>query len=225
MNHLYLVRHGENLANLTLEFSHRKVDYSLTPKGRLQARQTAEYFHDKGIQAIYTSPLKRASETAQIIGEAVGLPVEVVEHFREVNVGELEGQKPTRALWAQHDTVVNAWNNGHPEACFPGGEDYPTLLNRIRAGLDEVLTGKDNQNLIIVGHGGMFTFTLRDLCQGMDDISRLDIGMPNCSITELLASLHEGVLRAELVRLSSVDHLNGEAADLALGAYEKDQPE
>ncbi len=43
---IYLVRHGENVANLTKEFSHRKVDHSLTPKGRLQAKQTAAYFKD-----------------------------------------------------------------------------------------------------------------------------------------------------------------------------------
>ena len=41
MTHLYLIRHGENLANLTKEFSYLKVDYPLTPKGRLQAEQTA----------------------------------------------------------------------------------------------------------------------------------------------------------------------------------------
>ncbi len=43
---IYLVRHGENVANLTKEFSHRKVDHSLTPKGRLQAEQIAAYFKD-----------------------------------------------------------------------------------------------------------------------------------------------------------------------------------
>ena len=44
MNTLYLIRHGENLANITKEFSHRLVDYSLTPKGRKQlAVQTTKW--------------------------------------------------------------------------------------------------------------------------------------------------------------------------------------
>jgi broad specificity phosphatase PhoE len=47
MTTLYLVRHGENLANITKEFSYRAVDYPLTPKGILQAEQTAEYFAAK----------------------------------------------------------------------------------------------------------------------------------------------------------------------------------
>jgi len=59
-NRLYLVRHGENLANLTKEFSYRQVDYSLTPKRVLQAQQTAACFTDKNIHEIYASPLKRA---------------------------------------------------------------------------------------------------------------------------------------------------------------------
>ena len=61
MNTLYLVRHGENRANLTKQFSYKTVDYPLTPKGVLQAQQTAEFFQDKQIDEIYASPLKRAS--------------------------------------------------------------------------------------------------------------------------------------------------------------------
>ncbi len=94
-NTIYLVRHAENTANLTKEFSHRLVDYSLTPKGILQAQQTAEYFTDKNIDEIYSSPLKRARETADIIAQKLHLPVGVVEQFREVNVGSLEGRPPT----------------------------------------------------------------------------------------------------------------------------------
>ena len=48
MTHLYLIRHGENLANLTKEFSYLKVDYPLTPKGKLQAAQTALLLQDRG---------------------------------------------------------------------------------------------------------------------------------------------------------------------------------
>jgi broad specificity phosphatase PhoE len=64
MNRLYLVRHGENRANLTKEFSSRLVDYPLTAKGVLQAQQTADYFQQRagagGIDAVYSSPLKRS---------------------------------------------------------------------------------------------------------------------------------------------------------------------
>ncbi len=217
MNRIYLVRHGENTANLTLEFSHRKIDYSLTAKGVMQARQTAEFFRRETIHEIFSSPLKRAVETAKIIAEPHGLPVQAMEAFREVNVGDLEGQKPTTALWAQHDEIIASWKGGHPEVCFPGGEDYPTLFNRIASGLKEILAGKDGRNIIICGHGGIFSFTLRDLCTGLDR-SVLEMGiMPNCSVTQLDAYVEGGRLAARMVSFSSIAHLNGDAAKLAIG--------
>ena len=73
MNTLYLIRHGENPANITKEFSHRLVDYSLTPKGVLQAQQTGEYFKNKQIDAIYCSPLKRARTRSTMQAQPVCL--------------------------------------------------------------------------------------------------------------------------------------------------------
>src|SRR4051812_45611032 len=99
MTRLYLVRHGENLANLTKEFSYKLVVHSLTDKGVLQAGQTALYFMGKQIDAIYSSPLKRAAETAQIIAAELGLPITTMENFREVNVGDLERYPPTEENW------------------------------------------------------------------------------------------------------------------------------
>lgn len=219
MNRLYLVRHGENLANLTLEFSCRKVDYSLTPKGLLQAQQTAAFLQDQGIEEIYSSPLKRTVETAQAIAAPLGLPVTVMEAFREINVGEIEGQKPTPELWAQHNAILNAWSDGHPETYFPGGENLPMLLGRLREGLGQVLAGKDGRKILIAGHGGVIWFGLRKLCQGVD-WSRLATHIDNCSITELDASFIDGQLELRLLSLNSTAHLSGEAAQLVSGLME-----
>lgn len=103
MNYLYWVRHGENPANIAKQFSCRLVDYPLTPKGVLQAQQTADYFRDKAIHEVYASPLKRAVQTAEIIAAPLELAVHTVEHFREVNVGTLESQPPTAEVWTFHD--------------------------------------------------------------------------------------------------------------------------
>ncbi len=56
MNRLYLVRHGENRANITKEFSCRHVDYPLTPKGVLQAQQTAKHLAGEAADLIPGSP-------------------------------------------------------------------------------------------------------------------------------------------------------------------------
>lgn len=211
MNRLFLVRHGENVANITLEFSHRNVDYSLTPKGVLQARQTADYFLDKQIHAIYSSPLKRAMETARIIAEPLGLPVASKEAFREVNVGNFEGQKPTAELWAQHNAIIAGWMDGRPEVSFPNGENKHELVARARAGFEEILAGKENENILVVAHAGIFGFSLSELCLGLDP-AILKRGMPNCAIATLEGGLVNGRLELRLLSCPAADHLDGEAA-------------
>jgi broad specificity phosphatase PhoE len=223
MNRIYLVRHGENTANLTKEFSYRRVDYSLTPKGIVQAEQTAGFFKDKQIDAIYTSPLKRSHETAAIIGAALGLTPIVAEEFREVNVGLLETRAPTLENWAEHDRIVRAWFEGQPELTFPEGEDYHTLVGRMRAGLDLALDGCDDRNVVIVGHGGIFTFTITDLCRDVDLRALLRMPSHNCSITEIQLERVNGRLEGVLKSWALADHLSGEAAAFVAGhpAYER----
>lgn len=223
MTTLFLVRHGENLANLTAEFSHRIVDYPLTDKGVLQARQTAEYLAGRGITHIFSSPLKRALQTAQIIGEHTGLPVSSLEEFREVNVGSLEGQPPTAALWNQHDAVVHAWRTGRPDERFPGGENYHELLARARNGLRSALRsaaaqpGQPAPCIVIVAHGGIVAFTLFDLFPGIDPQSIAGKQMGNCSITEMEIELEREGWQTRLIAFGSRDHLTGEAALVVSG--------
>lgn len=216
MNTIYLVRHGENPANLNNQFSHRHVDYSLTPKGVLQAQQTALYFKSKPIDAIYCSPLKRAIETAQIIGEAIGLDPEVVEHFREVNVGALE-HDPSDENWDLHDSIIESWMRGQPDTRFPDGEDYHTLLARMRQGVEHALHGRLGQHVVIVGHGGIFTFTLKDICEQVDLLTLLRQPSRNCSITEIEVAPAAPAWLGRLKAWSAHAHLSGDAIATLIG--------
>lgn len=223
MNTIYLVRHGENTANLTREFSYRAVDYSLTPKGVLQAQQTGEFFRGKPIDAIYSSPLKRAVETAEIIGAAVGLAPVALEEFREVNVGALEGWPPTDESWAEHDRIVRAWFTGQPDLRFPEGENYHMLLERMRAGLARALRGRRDGQVIIVGHGGIFTFTLKDICRDIDLDALIRQPSRNCSITEIELDENDAGALGALRAWSSHAHINGDAITQIIGhpAFDK----
>jgi broad specificity phosphatase PhoE len=217
MNRLYLVRHGENLANVTKEFSCRLVDYSLTTKGVLQSQQTAEYFRDKEIHEIFASPLKRAMETAEIIADPLGLKVVVMDNFREVDVGDLELKPPNAEAWAFHDAVLSGWLSGQTEGTFPGGENYVMLWNRVRTGIERVVAGKEGRNMVVVAHGGVFTFTLGDLCRGINVEWLRTAANQNCSITVIDVELHNGRPEGKLITWASVAHLHGAAADLVPG--------
>jgi broad specificity phosphatase PhoE len=220
LNTIYLVRHGENKANITKEFSYKKVDYPLTAKGIIQAQQTAEYFKDKDIHEIYSSPLRRAMETAEIIASAIGLKVVVMENFREVNVGALEGQPPDAANWAIHNRVIADWYSNHRlETTFPDGENYIQVLSRMRDGVQRIVRNKSGKNIVIVAHGGIITATMRDICQNGDNIGELlRQENHNCSITEVeLAGINER-LEGVLKSWASHSHLHGPAAELVTGS-------
>jgi len=217
MDTIYLIRHGENRANITKEFSYKQVDYSLTAKGILQAQQTAVYFDDKDIQAIYSSPLKRARETAEIIAQHLRLPVIVMEQFREVNVGDLEGQPSNKANWAIHDQIMSDWHSGKYEATFPGGENYEMLLHRMHDGLRKIMLDNPDSNIILVGHGGIITATIWDICANVELSSLLESDNANCSITEVQAQLYDDRIIGTLNMWAYHGHLHGEAAKLVAG--------
>jgi 2,3-bisphosphoglycerate-dependent phosphoglycerate mutase len=216
-NTLFLVRHAENRANITKEFSHQRVDYSLTAKGILQARQTAERMHSMAIDEIYSSPLRRAAQTAEIIAAACSLPVTVVEAFRETNTGVMEDRPATMDDWRYHNAILNAWYDGKPAVRFPGGEDYLSLLRRAHMGFTQALAGKEGRRIVVVGHGGMFATTLKDICANVDVAWLRHADAANCSITQLEAAMIDGEPRGRLVVWAAHDHLHDWAASLVPG--------
>jgi broad specificity phosphatase PhoE len=216
-NTLYLVRHGENLANITREFSYKKVDYPLTELGVRQAEQTAAYFaamgtglggqgnergHGQGIDAIISSPLKRAVQTAEIIGAATGHAVTVIEEFREINCGEFDGAPPSDALWEHHDRILASWRDGDLDVRFPGGENYHMLLARVRAGLAQAVAGRDGQKIVIVAHGGIVGASLKDVCPDLDPRIMWTIPNRNCAVTEV--ELHAPSLDSDIAAARGV---------------------
>jgi broad specificity phosphatase PhoE len=215
-NTLYLVRHGENPANLTGEFSYKLVDYALTPKGVLQAEQTAAFFTAGMLDAVYASPLKRARETAEIIARPQSLQVLLKEELREVNVGELELTPPDEAAWRLHDSVIRAWVQGQVSTRFPAGENFVELVERAQRGLLEITRGRSGQRILIAAHGGILSAIVRAFCTHTHDL--LHAGMQNCAISEIeLTTCAQKILTGTLRTWGCVTHLSGEAAAQAMG--------
>lgn len=216
MNRVYLVRHGENPANLLKQFSHKLIDYSLTPKGIVQSQQTAAFFKDKQVDAIYSSPLKRARETAEIIGAELGVPVGEIEEFREINVGRLEAEPPSAENWNAYFAIARDWFEGRLDSGFPEGENYHQLLARMQAGLAKALAGRENQTVVIVAHGGLFIATIKALCPDIDQTMLLTTENHNCSISELSLEQHGAGFTGEVVGWAACNHLSGDAADFVV---------
>jgi len=218
-NKIYLVRHGENVANITKEFSYKKVDYSLTTKGELQAKQTSMFFINKNIDYICSSPLKRAVETAKIIADELNLKYEINESFREINVGELEGKEPNKKTWDVFYKVVENWLGEKPEMKFPGGENLLQLVGRFRTGIIETIKNKKEKTIIIVGHGGIFTHGIIELSNIKNKQEFYDQDNSNCSITEIKVNEENETIEIEVIHWASVEHLTGEAAKVVSGLF------
>jgi broad specificity phosphatase PhoE len=217
MNRLYWVRHGENPANITKVFSTKVLDQSLTPKGVAQAEQTAEFFKNKQVDGIYSSPLKRAIETAEIIAASQNLEISVIEDFLEVDVGDLDGQHMSGEVFLTHQNVLDDWFSGRLETRFPGGENYLELWDRMRKGFEKIIGDHDGRNIIVVAHGGGFKYTFKELCPDVDLNIIRDIQIHNCSISEILVRIENGQLTGEMISLGSIDHLYGSAAEVIPG--------
>ena len=217
MNKIILVRHGENVANITKEFSYKTVDYSLTEKGILQAEQTAEFLKTKKIDFIYSSPLKRAYETAEIIAKTLNKSFEINENFRELNVGILEGMKPDKNTWNIFFNVIQKWLTGISSESFPEGENLDQLTKRFKNGIMDISYGKNEKIILVVGHGGIFTNGIIELSKITNKKEFYNKDNNNCSISELIVEINKSELSIEILDWANVDHLSGEATIFVRG--------
>lgn len=206
MGLIYLVRHAENRANVERLMSHRVIDYSLTELGLRQAEALGRWFLDRALERVYTSPLKRARETAQYIADASGAPLAEAEALRELRVGELDGRGDDEA-WRVHDQVVERWLHGEWEASFPGGESYREAYDRLAGFLAEVAARHPTGDVVAVGHGGLFTTVLPRLCAVPEHDGRTPLRLKNTAITVIRHDA--GPLACEL--WGGVDHLPDDA--------------
>lgn len=179
---VWYIRHGENPANLTGELSCRAVDYPLTERGVAQAADLASQLKvDSAPAAIYASPLRRATQTAQIIAGRLGLPVTTLEGLRELDVGDLEGRSDEQA-WATFLDVACAWQAGDHDRTFPGGEDFRQVMARLTAALARALDHPPGSRVLVVAHDGLIRVALPALCPGTPAPAA---GLPKCGIAKL----------------------------------------
>jgi broad specificity phosphatase PhoE len=148
-------RHGQNTANLTETFSHRAFDGDLTDLGRRQADDLGRRLVTGPVRAeiLICSPLKRARQTAQIVGEHLGLQIAAeLEDLREVNVGALDGRND-EAAWVTYVEILDAWRRGDHQTRFPQGENGLELADRLRRALRQVAAMAPQGRALVCAHG------------------------------------------------------------------------
>lgn len=156
---LYFVRHGESEANLLHEFSNRGFKHGLTERGIQQAKTLARNLHGVPLSIIYTSPLKRAVQTAEILGERLDIPVESNAALQEFDCGVLE-EKSDPASWDIFDQVFEEWYRGKWDARIPGGESHLEIQERFIPFINGFRKLHAEESVLVVGHGGIYRAAL-----------------------------------------------------------------
>jgi broad specificity phosphatase PhoE len=148
---LILVRHGETPWNREPRFQGGQ-DIPLSAEGRRQAEKVAQALAGQPVAAVYTSPLGRARETAEIVAKPHRLSVQADEAFREISFGAWEGSTPDEVL-ARFPEDYRAWRTEPDVVRFPGGEELATAAARVRAGVARLGDRHPVETVVVVSHG------------------------------------------------------------------------
>lgn len=165
---IYLLRHGETNWNLERKMQGIQ-DIPLNNSGKEQAIKCSKFFIDKDIKAIYSSPLSRAKETAQIIADSLSIPqVHIDRGFIERDFGKASG-------------LTFEEYNSYPKDYDFSIEDFKQSSQRIMNAINSSANNHPDSTILIVSHGAI-------LCSAFYSISNGQIGsnmtlLTNCSVS------------------------------------------
>lgn len=145
---LVLVRHGETDWNRERRYQGH-ADQPLNDAGRSQALELASRLRDEPVTALYTSPLRRASETAQILADGFDLVARTLDALLEIDVGAWEGLTVDEVRERYPNRVDQDWRSG-----WEDGETYDELERRVVPALIELGPRHDGGHILAVTHAG-----------------------------------------------------------------------
>ena len=215
---MVLIRHGQSTANASGVWQ-GQMDFPLSELGRRQAEEAGRALGGAGvISGVYSSPLSRAFETAEILARAAGYEGEVipVAGLTERHGGLLQGY-----TWAEQETRDPEFARKFlavPEEqrwAMVGAETDEEILARFEDAISTILSRHaPGDRVVVVSHGGVMRAYLRDRFGGgvLPGTARAS----NASITRLLVGKNGTAPR--LLELASTGHLSSERAEPAKGA-------
>lgn len=182
MKKIYLFRHGETDWNKK-GINQGQADIELNKTGLDQAKSNAEMLKDFGIQYIYSSPLKRALKTAQILAEKINVEIEIIDGFKEINLGDMSEKSGDVMKEVLGEEIYKKITGGYGEDAalntpFPNGESRLDLQNRVVKALDYICKNDKHDVIGIAAHAGVLNQVLRNFKFG--DVSQLK----NCEVIE-----------------------------------------
>jgi probable phosphoglycerate mutase len=148
-----LIRHGESTWNAAGRWQGHG-DPPLSARGREQARRLAMQLAGEGIDAIVASDLRRAAETAALLGAAVGVEPRSDPRLRELDVGDWTGLSRAE-IAARSPAALAAFESDDPEARADAGECRREIAERVRAAVRDIAAAHAGRAVALVVHLGV----------------------------------------------------------------------
>ncbi|MGH7192100.1 MAG: histidine phosphatase family protein [Candidatus Saccharimonadales bacterium] len=202
---LYCVRHGESTYNLEGRLQGQS-DTHLSPLGQKHAAAIAATLSQLPIEAVYSSPLRRALETAQPLADALGLSPLCDDRLKEIDIGVFQGTLATE-LGDRFPQEAARWRSQDPDYQIPGGESRRHLMARAEAAFHEIHEAGHEQ-AVVVAHGGVLAAALKALLAVPAE--RNPFSLYNGSISML-----EWGQQLRLMTLNQTEHLRLHGCELA----------
>ena len=180
MTTIFLARHGESDWNVEKRFQGHS-DRPLTERGRKQAHALADLVASEKIDAVYTSPLSRAQETAEIVAARAGLEPVALPELREVDTGSWSGL--SRAdVEARFPEGFSRWRSGG--SGWRDGETYEQMAERVIGALRTIAEDHPDGRVLVISHGGPIR-AIHAAAEGVaiDDYRRLKPVEPNARLS------------------------------------------
>ena len=151
MAKLLLVRHGKTEGESGRYYGH--TDIGLSQEGVKQAEMLRDRLVSQNLNVIYSSDLKRAFDTAEIIATAHKLKVIPRSELRELDVGKLAGMT-FEEMKERYDGAAKLLSGQEPDISAPGGESLRQMSVRVQRFVAQVQEQPPEQTLLVVAHGG-----------------------------------------------------------------------
>lgn len=151
MGSIIFLRHGQAKNNTERILAGRTPGVPLTEEGVDQAEKAAIFLEEMNISAIYSSPIERAKNTAEIVGKHNSIDVRIDDRLIELDMGKFTG-KPYDEIFSTHGNVFMKFYRGELEIAHNGVETFEEVKKRIRDIVDHVIDNHPDENVVLVTH-------------------------------------------------------------------------
>jgi len=148
---IIFLRHGQAKNNTERVLAGRTPGVPLTEEGVEQSEKAAKFLEEMNISAIYSSPIERAKNTAEIVGKHNSIDVRIDDRLIELDMGKFTG-KPYDEIFSSHGNVFMKFYRGELEIAHNGVETFEEVKKRIRDMVDHVIDNHPDENVVLVTH-------------------------------------------------------------------------